>query len=38
MSSRNVYGFGYEQKAAVWLRVVYRHALRFIVLTVKMPA
>ena len=28
--------FRYEQKAVVWLRVVYGHVLRFIVLEAKM--
>ena len=42
MSSRNVYVFAYEQKAAVWLRVVYpgcvpTYVLRHTVLKVKMP-
>ena len=29
--------FRYEQKAVVWLRVVYEHVLRIIVLEAKMP-
>ena len=37
MSSQNVYGFSYEQKAVVWLCVLYQHVLHFIVLEVKMP-
>ena len=38
MSSwQNEYDFSYEQKAVVWLHVVYRHVLHFIILEVKMP-
>ena len=37
MSSRNVYDFSYEKKHAAWLRVVYQHALQFILLEVNIP-